>query len=134
MFIYSSIVQSGLRVQQGRLDTSAHNIANARTPGYKALVAEGAELPGGGVELQLSRDPSAGPWRPDSGVTVDGDGLYGPDGQLAGSPPPGFVEDSNVDLAKEMVDLSLARHGTEALLAVYRTGDEMVGSLLETFA
>ena len=45
----SSIARSGMNAAMIQLDVSAHNIANAQTPGFKPQRAEMAALPEGGV-------------------------------------------------------------------------------------
>lgn len=53
---------SGLRAAQAALDSSAHNIANLATPGFRRQTLEAATLPqGGGVVTQLGQAAQPGP-------------------------------------------------------------------------
>ncbi|MCM2333945.1 MAG: flagellar basal body protein [Anaeromyxobacteraceae bacterium] len=53
--------QSGLEAASTRVNVSAHNVANALTPGYLPGRVDAAEQPGGGVTTAVSRpaDPLA---------------------------------------------------------------------------
>lgn len=56
----SSIASSGMAAAQTRLQTSAHNIANLQTEGFKRQqVTQSAER-GGGVSTTLSRSEQVG--------------------------------------------------------------------------
>lgn len=56
-----SIASSGLRAAQLQMDSSAHNVANANTPGFKAqTVALQAEPDQGGVQSSVGRAADAG--------------------------------------------------------------------------
>jgi flagellar hook protein FlgE len=56
----SSIAGSGLQAAQTRLASSAHNIANAATPGFQRQVVAQHGVPAGGVATALERSPVAG--------------------------------------------------------------------------
>ncbi|RLJ37796.1 flagellar basal body protein [Acidovorax sp. 106] len=57
----SSIGNSGLQAAQLRLDTSAHNVANLNTPGFRRQVVEQTEAPGSnGVQASVQRDGQVG--------------------------------------------------------------------------
>ncbi|WP_042422355.1 flagellar basal body rod protein FlgC [Comamonas granuli] len=58
----TAIASSGLRAAQQRLDASAHNIANAQTPGMRPLRVEQAEAatPPGGVRTSVQRASQPG--------------------------------------------------------------------------
>jgi flagellar hook protein FlgE len=87
---------------------AANNLANADTPGFKAARADLVELSGGGVAVSgISKDPAPGP--------------IGPDGK----------EDSNVDLARESINLTRAQVLYSANAAVFKIGDRMTGVLLD---
>lgn len=56
----SGIALSGLQAAQQKLGASAHNIANAQTPGFRRqLVVQQAEAQGG-VRTQLATAPAEG--------------------------------------------------------------------------
>jgi len=56
-----SIASSGLRAAQLQLDSSAHNVANANTPGFKRQTTElQAEADQGGVRAQAVREQQEG--------------------------------------------------------------------------
>jgi flagellar hook protein FlgE len=55
-----SIAESGLKAAQVRLEASAHNVANAATPGFRGLQVTSQPQVGGGVETQWVQNPEAG--------------------------------------------------------------------------
>lgn len=55
-----SIGLSGLNAAQLRLDSSAHNIANAATPGFRRQQVVQQELPEGGVAAEVAAQPQGG--------------------------------------------------------------------------
>jgi len=55
-----SIALSGMAAAQARLDSAAHNIANAQTPGFRRQTTESQTLSGGGVSTSFTREESAG--------------------------------------------------------------------------
>lgn len=57
----ASIAQSGLQAAQSRLSASAHNVANANTPGFAAQrVREQVVAPQAGVRAQVVRTAHPG--------------------------------------------------------------------------
>jgi flagellar hook-associated protein FlgK len=56
----SSIALSGLNAAQARMSNSAHNIANALTPGFRRQVVAEQTAPNGGVTATIERAPSQG--------------------------------------------------------------------------
>ena len=57
----ASIALSGLNAASSQLATSAHNIANAQTPGFRRqLVQQTAQPEGGGVVVSIGRAADAG--------------------------------------------------------------------------
>ena len=56
----SSIALSGLHAAQTRMSSSAHNIANAVTPGFRRQVVAQQTVPNGGVAATIERAPSEG--------------------------------------------------------------------------
>jgi flagellar hook protein FlgE len=49
----ASIALSGMNAASTTLAASAHNVANALTPGFRRTLAAPAALPGGGVSVTL---------------------------------------------------------------------------------
>jgi flagellar hook protein FlgE len=101
----SAIAQSGLQAAQVRLDTAAHNVANGQTPGFRRQTVQAQAQP-------------AGPGNGGSGVVVN----------LSQAAQEGS------DLAQDVVDQVAARQSFAANLAVLKTSDKMLGSLLDTRA
>lgn len=60
MLALSTIAQSGLQAAQARLGASAHNVANAQTPGFKRETATLQASPQGGVVVNISQAAQAG--------------------------------------------------------------------------
>jgi flagellar hook-associated protein FlgK len=56
----ASIALSGLQAAQTRLGSSAHNIANALTPGFRRQVVAQQSVEGGGVSTSIQRSPVVG--------------------------------------------------------------------------
>jgi len=56
----SSIALSGLQAAQTRLGSSAHNIANSMTPGFRRQIVAQQSAPNGGVTTTIERAPEAG--------------------------------------------------------------------------
>jgi flagellar hook-associated protein FlgK len=55
-----STATSGLRTATQRLDTSAHNVANALTPGFRRHEVQATARAEGGVESQVTRSATPG--------------------------------------------------------------------------
>ena len=92
-----SIASSGLQAAQLQLQSSAHNIANLQTDGFKRqAVAQQARPDGAGVDASVQR--AAQP-----GAALEADVV----GQLA------------------------AKNAFLANLAVFRTGEQLLGSLFD---
>ena len=51
---------SGMRAAQQRLDTHAHNIANAATPSFQRQTVVQTEQPGSGVNTAVRRETASG--------------------------------------------------------------------------
>ena len=102
---------AGLAVFGKKLSAAANNIANSDTAGYKAtesvITGDAAGLP----ELSLKRIDTPGP------LVQDGDGT--------------MTEQSNVDLAQELTQTTVAQRGYEANLKVLQAQDDMLGSVLD---
>ncbi|WP_294770745.1 flagellar basal body protein [uncultured Rhodoferax sp.] len=56
----SSIALSGMQAAQTRLDTTAHNVANLATEGFKRQETQQTEQSGGGVSATVRRAEMAG--------------------------------------------------------------------------
>lgn len=98
---------SGMRAAQLRLDTAAHNVANALTPGFQRQVVTQTAQPGlGGVNAQIEREPEAA--------------------SVAGAP---FGH-----LAEDMVEQRMSLYSFAANLRTVETQDRMLGTLLDTKA
>jgi len=95
----ASIALSGLGAASLQLQSSAHNIANAQTPGFRRQQVIQEARTDGGVDAAPTR------------ATVAGEAL-----------------------AEDIVNQMQASVLYRANLAVLRTGDRMLGSLLDTQA
>ncbi len=105
------IALSGMNAASAQMTMCASNIANLDTPGYRSLRTNLMSLPNyGGVDVgNLTADPAQG-----------GIDQYG-------------QQSSNVDLATEMVGMSLATHLYDANATVLRASSSMTGTLLDMF-
>jgi flagellar hook protein FlgE len=102
----SAIGLSGMRAAQLRLDTGAHNVANAMTPGFQRQRVDQTANPGsGGVTARVEREPQAA----------------GEGGNLG-------------HLAEDMVGGKMALYSFAANLQVVKTGQDMLGTLLDAKA
>lgn len=128
---------SGLNAQKLRLNATAGNVANALS---------GGAVPGS-AEAQAGASVVYRPIRVDlsSQVLPDGQGIgvsgnvteiengfslsYAPD--APGADAQGYVAVPNVDLAQEAVNLIETKALFKANVAVIRTQDEMLGSLMD---
>jgi len=115
---FSSAI-SGMNSNTVRAAVAANNIANASTDGFKASRATAASSGSGLPEMDITESTEAGSRLSRS------DGLPG-DAE--------YQESSNVDLAEEFVQLSIAEHGYSANAAVIRTQGEMLGTVLDLLA
>ncbi|HEX5738025.1 MAG TPA: flagellar basal body protein [Hydrogenophaga sp.] len=98
---------SGMRAAQLRLDTTAHNVANALTPGFQRQVVTQTAQPGlGGVNTQVHREPEAA--------------------SANGAP---FSH-----LAEDLVEQRMSVYSFAANLRTVETQDRMLGALLDTTA
>ncbi|HBG45855.1 MAG TPA: hypothetical protein DDW94_02595 [Deltaproteobacteria bacterium] len=108
-----AIASTGIYASLKLLDTTAHNVANANTDGFKSRKVSFNEAGEGGVFTTTSKD-----LEPGSRYYLDG---------MA-------YEASNVDIASETISLMTARHVLSLNAAVLKTSVEMEESLLDTFA
>ena len=103
-----TIALSGMEAATTQLNVAANNIANADTPGYKAQRADLVDLSSGGVAVAgISQDATPGPIQPDG------------------------KEGSNVDLARESINLTRSQILYSANAALLKVGDRMTGTLLD---
>lgn len=56
----SAIAMSGLQAAQTRLDSSANNVANAQTEGYRRQRVDQTAQEQGGVRTEVSKEPEPG--------------------------------------------------------------------------
>lgn len=106
------------------VEVAADNLANVNTPGFKAGQAQLETGPEGeGVRLaQVQRDPQPGPLLPEAMLARAADGSV--------SAVAGLVEGSNVDAARELVDLMGAQRAFEANVVAVRAWDETFGLIV----
>jgi flagellar basal body rod protein FlgB len=103
----TAIGLSGMRAAQQRLDTSAHNVANALTPGFQRQVVTQTAQPGlGGVDTQTGRA---------SETASAGGGDFG-------------------HLAEDMVAQRMSVYSFAANLRTVETQDRVLGALLDAKA
>jgi flagellar basal-body rod protein FlgC len=105
-----SIGGSGMNAAMTQLNVTANNIANLNTPGYQSQGVDLVSLSQGGVGV--------------GGITTD---------TTPGPVDPTGKEQSNVDLASQSIDLMREKTLYDANAAVVRTGNQMLGSLLDMF-
>mgnify|MGYP001171542668 CR=1 FL=1 len=100
----TAIGLSGLHAAQTRLDTAAHNVANAQTPGFRRHVVQQTAVPdAGGVQTQVLREDVA------------------QTGELG-------------HLADDLMEQRVALYSFAANLKTIATEDRMLGSLLDAKA
>ena len=120
-----SSAQSGLSAMTTSMAATANNVANVNTDGYKSKDVRLETGPQGqGVRVaDVAVDNSAGGYRPAAVSGQNEAGVY--------EPSVGMVETSNVDLARQSVNMMETSRAFEADVAVARTQDDMVGTLLD---
>jgi len=120
-----SSAQSGLSAMTTSMAATANNVANVNTDGYKSKDVRLETGPQGqGVRVaDVATDNSAGGYRPAAVSSQNEAGVY--------EPTAGLVETSNVDLAQQSVDMVETSRAFEANIAVVRTQDDLVGTLLD---
>ncbi|MDR6773385.1 flagellar basal body rod C-terminal domain-containing protein [Azospirillum sp. BE72] len=133
------IALSGLTAQTRRLDASASNVANVRSTGT-IPAADGMTSNGTGGDQRAAYQPLAvaqtdanpGTRATFTPITPAYLQEYAPDDSAANAD--GMVAAPNVDLAKERVNQIAANRAYGANIAVVRTQDEMLTSLLNSKA
>jgi flagellar basal-body rod protein FlgC len=108
---------------------TAHNIANVNTQGFQAQRVDLETGPGGqGVHVgDVLTDQTTGPMVQRLQRTEDPE-----TGRVETSWQ--YVEGSNTDLAREMVNLTATQRAFEANVAAVRTQSEMLGTLVNDLA
>lgn len=104
---------AGICVHQKKINTTAHNVANVNTDGFKRDRVT--------IQSNLSGLPEASVTR----MTTPGPVVQGPEGK---------VEKSNVDPAREMVDLMIGKNGFLVNLRVLEIEEETADSVLDILA
>jgi flagellar hook-associated protein FlgK len=100
----SAIGLSGMRAAQQRLDTHAHNIANAATPDFqRQTVVQTAQPGAGGVNTAVRREPVSG-------------------------------SEFGTQLAEDLIGQRMSLYSFAANLKTVQTQDDMLGALLDTKA
>ncbi len=102
---------SGILASTTLINTSAHNVANISTEGFKKDEVHLSSRASGGVDARVEKS------------TEPGLALYSSDGTL--------ITGSNVNLAEEVVNQILAKTMLKASAQVIKTVDKMQGSLLD---
>jgi flagellar hook protein FlgE len=111
-----SAYQSALSALQAfgtGINSNANNIANSLTNGYKRTRVTYSETKPQGVSAQAEKVNTPGPSIYEQ--TNNGNEL---------------VEQSNVDLANELTDMTVTSNYYQANLKTIQTSDQMLGSLL----
>jgi flagellar hook protein FlgE len=101
----TAIGQSGMRAAQQRLDTHAHNLANALTPGFQRQVSVQSAQPGGGVSTTVRRASA-------DEAGTDGAGL-------------------TAHLADDLIGQRLSLYDFTANLQTVKVQDTLLGTLLD---
>jgi flagellar basal-body rod protein FlgC len=105
---------SGLRAFGTKIHSNSNNIANAQTDGFKKTQVTNSAVAPQGVKAEVSQVSSPGP-------SVFQETAGGMD----------LVDLSNVDLAKELVDMNLNSTLYKANLKTIENVNEMAGMLLQ---
>ena len=105
---------TGLRAFTTKLQSNADNIANSNTNGFKKTVVTNAGISPQGVKAQVNQITTPGPIVHQEAET--------------GMEP---VELSNVDIAKEIVDMNLNSTMYKANLKTLESVNDMTGMLLK---
>jgi flagellar basal-body rod protein FlgC len=119
---------SALRAYSTSVASSAANVANAETNGYKAsqvLLTSGPTGQGVSVD-QIRQDPTPGAMIPEVSANPN------PQNSLATQVM--LTQGSNTDLTREMVNMNVAQQAFEANLTTISTQDQMAGTVLNLSA
>lgn len=104
---------AGLSVHATKVATTAHNVANVNTDGFKK------------DRVTIHSNESGLPEANITEVDTPGPIIHGPEGE---------VEKSNVDLTEEMVNLMIGKTGYMANLKVLESEEEIFDSILNIIA
>lgn len=105
---------TGLTAFGKQLEVVAHNIANVNTDGFKKFRTTFVEAPTSGVLPVVDKDNSSGP------AVLRDTGSNQLESEL-----------SNTDLGEALVQQMLAQRSFEANLHAIKTGDALLGSILD---
>ena len=105
---------SGIAAAQAKISTTAHNIANAHTDGFKKHRVVLEESSVGGVQAKVDQPDIPGP----VALEETDQGLE-------------LIEQSNVDLGEAMVDLLIGQRFFEANLSALEVQHDTLGSVLD---
>lgn len=105
---------TGLQAFGTKIQSNSNNIANSNTDGYKRTQVNLSEMVQGGVKPDVVKSENSGPMI----YTETSKGLE-------------LVEQSNVDLGRELPDMLLNTHFYNANLKTIQTADELLGSVLD---
>jgi flagellar basal-body rod protein FlgC len=124
LFDALSVSGSGLSTERLRMDTTAENLANAQTPGYRHKE----------VVVQESFDATLGKAMGVQAVGIQQDStpnrrVYDPGNPSADAQ--GYVSQPNVSTVTEMVDLISASRGYEANVTAMQTAKQMFAKTLD---
>lgn len=125
-----SIAEIGFLTASKRVHAAGANIANATGRMPSSSSAPPGLAPYTPVTVQQSPDASGGVTATVTPVPNPYVPLYDPSSPYADAQ--GIVGAPNVDIAKEMIDLMLARQEFEANAAVLRATNDMLKKLYET--
>lgn len=116
---------SALGAMSTSMAVTANNVANADTDGYKSKDARLATGPDGhGVQVSdIVQDNASGAMRPEAVSSQSASGDAAQHTLMA--------EASNVDVARQVVDMMETSRAFEANTTVIRTEDRMAGTLLD---
>jgi flagellar basal body rod protein FlgG len=108
------IARTALDAFGKKVDVTANNLANVNTEGFKKSRATLQEGEPSGVIVSISKVDAPGPLIPADNGSEE------------------MLESSNVDIAGEVVDLTITQHAYQANLKTLETEDEMLGSLFDS--
>ena len=115
----SSIALSALNTSFTTLRSTANNIANSSTPGFKQTRVNQVEATGGGSRVSNITQSSGAPTLNHPGNTNSAEIFSG------------HLESSNVNLEQQLTQLIAAKHEVQANAKLIKTEDEMLGTLFK---
>lgn len=105
---------TGLLAQSKKLDTTAENLSNINTNKYKEKNLAFEEGKNGEISTKIQTNESQGPLI----LEEETEGQH-------------LVEKSNVDMAKQMINLIESGRAFEANIKTIQSEDELIGTLLD---